>query len=229
MLQTGKVDQDYPIYGDGITRNSITHLFNIEILKIINDFPKLKFITLFYDLIDENLITNVNALHDSNHLSISHYPHARNLLETVTTGTNKAAFNIQIFNKIKYPQFNCRPLESESLSYITNSIFQGNSNFKFFTNLNFFTKKYKQLEIILRPGIENINFQDLPQLGTYGFLDLFFQGYETEDFMNFERIKETFNSTGKNFFDSENYTECNINNHLSSHYTQMLRRLNMIN
>lgn len=224
MDSSGVMSYDYPVYGSGITRNAIIHLFNLAILKRINEYPKLRFITLFYDLVDTNLVTHPSALHDANHLSISHFYHARKLLDAVLREGGKASFNFVNLEKIPRINFFIQPLQQDNLSYVTNMLFSGPFQFQYFTNLKFFNASYEQSELSLAPGFCSLEIGKPAQIGNFAFLELFFQGNKKNDFIDFARFCSAFNGTIVDIFDAKDPWIDAFKAFLTSHENAMLRR-----
>ena len=96
----GLFNVDLPAYGDNQVRNYLTHLFNRSVIREINNYPNLSFITFFYDLIDSNLRTMPGALHDGCHMRVDLQPNAKQcLINSITNGT-KATLNYEKFQNI---------------------------------------------------------------------------------------------------------------------------------
>jgi hypothetical protein len=96
---------DYPSFGSEKTRNAITHLFNKAILDIISEYPKIKFATLFYSLLDNNLMALDGAQFDGLHIDKKYYQLARRMVDTLSTSDTKALFNKSFFDRIPSFEF----------------------------------------------------------------------------------------------------------------------------
>lgn len=223
MLNDGSLSQDYPFYGSGVSRNSIIHLFNLAILRKINEYPRIRFITLFYDLVDSSLNTNPLALHDVNHLDIIHFPKARELLHAVLNQNTKAAFDFKKMQSIGDINFSLQSVERDILSYFTNMLFSGPIEFSYFSNLNFHNPNYRQSEIILKPG----KAQPIPnpvQIGNHAFLELYFQGNSEHEFLDFANFCKSFNGSDIDIFDTKDAWLEVFRSSLKRHEKTMLRR-----
>jgi hypothetical protein len=216
--------QDYPVFGSAVTRNSIVHLFNTALLRRINEYPRIRFITLFYDLTDERLNTIPGALHDFNHLSIAHFQEARNLLVSVLSDTNKAAFNLLRMQSIAEISLCALPPEHDALGYTTNMQFLGPLRFQYFTSLRFTQDAYVQTELVLRPGPAQGQVLAAAQLGDIAFLEMFFQGKSDWEFSQFARFCSTFNGTAADIFDAKDSYPFDITACLRKHEKTMRRK-----
>ena len=194
---------DYPVFGSGVSRNSITHFFNLKILQRISNYPRIKFITPFYDFVNSDLETLDGVLHDPNHLSTKHFSYARALLAAVRGINRKAVLNYEKFRTIREINFHLEPLNNEWLGYCTNIYFYGPINFGHFCNLKFGNPLYRQFEVTLRPG-KPTKADILPQIGTPAFIDLFFRGGSARELEDFDRYVSVINESGMNLFDTAN-------------------------
>lgn len=224
MDKGGELFLDYPVYGDGVTRNAITHLFNQALLNQINAYPRIRFITLFYDLVNGQLETQQGALHDANHLSIAHYDAARGLLDTVLRDEIKAAFNFNRMQSIAPIRFITATPAQQTLGYVANMQFSGEFNFQFFTNLVFPSDTYCQTEILLRPGADAVEVQRYLQIGNFAFVDLFFPGNSAGDLVAFERFCAAMNGTSANIFDTRDAWSDAFKAYLQAHRKKMEQR-----
>jgi hypothetical protein len=115
----GMFNSELPAYGDNQMRNYLTHVFNKRIIQSIHNFPNLKFITLFYDLIDEDLKTNDRALHDGCHMNVEFQPMAKEALIRTINDSTKLTLNISKYQKIvKYKRAFKEVDNFESTPYI---------------------------------------------------------------------------------------------------------------
>ncbi|MBC7916816.1 MAG: hypothetical protein H7Y28_03305 [Rhodoferax sp.] len=221
----GELLLDYPVYGDGMTRNAIVHLFNQALLTRINDYPRIRFITLFYDLVDAQLVTRDGALHDANHLSIAHYDQARSLLDTVLGDEVKAALHVSRMQAVSPIHFFRAAPSQETLGYVANMQFSGEFKFQYFTNLAFHSGTYTQTEILLRPGTPTTEVQRFAQIGSFAFVELFFPGTSVDDLAAFERFCEALNGTSANIFDTRDEWADAFQAFLQAHQKKMRLRL----
>lgn len=224
MSNDGLLSQDYPFYGSGISRNAVIHLFNSEILKNLNEYPRIKFITLFYDLVDSDLVTHPFALHDVNHLSINHFMHARELLAAVLDVNAKAAFDQNKMQSITNIDFFIQPVQSDSLSYSTNMLFSGPISFQYFSNIKFHNPEYQQHELVIRPGIRKYSIPNPVQIRDFAFLEIFFQGRSKNEFIDFSRFCASFNSSEIDIFDVKDGWSSAFKVALKKHEKLMMRR-----
>jgi hypothetical protein len=192
---------DYPVFGSGVSRNSITHFFNLSVLQRISDYPRIKFITPFYDFVNSDLETLTGVLYDFCHLSTKHFPYARALLAAARGVNQKAGLNYEKFRAIREINFHLEPLNNEWLGYFTNIYFYGPINFGHFCNLKFRNPLYRQFEVTLRPG-KPTKADILPQIGTPAFIELFFQRGSASGPEDFDRYVSMLNDSGMNLFDT---------------------------
>ncbi|CAM8640750.1 hypothetical protein MCEMSE6_01817 [Oxalobacteraceae bacterium] len=84
---------EYPAYGDNQTRNYVTHCFNEEIIKKIRNYSNLRFLTIFYDLINADLTTKPKVLADGCHLSVAYHDQAINFAKQMLEQDHKIMLN----------------------------------------------------------------------------------------------------------------------------------------
>jgi hypothetical protein len=94
---------EYPSFGSEFSRNALTHIFNKTIISKINDYPKLKFATIFYDLLGPNLKSLNGALRDVVHISPKHFNLAKEMLTNLASTDAKVAINYAAFSTM--PEF----------------------------------------------------------------------------------------------------------------------------
>lgn len=97
----GMFNPDLPAFGDNRTRNYVTHIFNLALLNGIQKYNHLRFATLFYDCIDDNLVTKPGVLYDGCHLSTDLQDFAKIMLHSLVVSGSKASFNHKQFQIIK--------------------------------------------------------------------------------------------------------------------------------
>jgi hypothetical protein len=215
---------DYPVYGSPLTRNAITHLFNLALLQRINHYPRIRFITLFYDLVAPDLTTLPGALHDFNHLSIQHFDHARDLLATALRAGTKAALNAGQLSAIAEIHFDLQTPQQDTLPYVSNMQFKGPLEFQYFSNLRFASESYAQTELILRPGPSSSIGSTPVQLGNFAFMELFFQGSTEVEFAEFARFRSTFEGSDTDLFDARDPSLVCLKEQMRHHEKVMRRR-----
>jgi hypothetical protein len=115
----GMFNTEFPAYGDNQTRNYLTHVFNRRVLENLNNFPNLSFITLFYDLVDSNLITNSGVLHDGCHMEVEMQPLAKQAIMRSISDKTKATLNLLKFQQVsKYKRIFKKIDKLDSSPYI---------------------------------------------------------------------------------------------------------------
>ncbi len=97
-------NDDYPAILDNISRNCLTHLFNLEIIKRIKAYPKLSFLTLFYNMIDSNFST-IGGLADGIHLEQSYVHIARQCISEMLQNNKRVCLNGIALRNLKEVSF----------------------------------------------------------------------------------------------------------------------------
>jgi hypothetical protein len=115
----GMFNTEFPAYGDNQTRNYLTHVFNRRVLENLNNFPNLSFITLFYDLVDSNLVTNSGVLHDGCHMEVDLQPLAKQAIIRSKADETKATLNLLKYQAVpKYRRIFKKLDQQSSTPYI---------------------------------------------------------------------------------------------------------------
>ena len=91
---------DYPAYGNNQIRNYLTHCFNQEIIRRILEYPKLSFITFFYNLINHDLTTKLEALEDGCHLSVAMQPVAIRFAKNMIGSGERVVLNKNAYHTL---------------------------------------------------------------------------------------------------------------------------------
>jgi hypothetical protein len=117
-LSQEDINTEWPSFGTEFTRNALIHLFNKAILSKINDYPKLKFATLFYDLIGKDMYAKQGSLLDGLHINNSAYPVAIRMIQELAGSESKAIFNNEIFTHINRYEFSVVENAFPSIQYI---------------------------------------------------------------------------------------------------------------
>ncbi len=90
--------EELPATGDNITRNILTHLLNVCIIKTISTRPTmLRFSTPFYGMVSDDFVTDPTWLHDGVHLNFGLRSHCAQLLQPVIDRTAMATFTPKFY------------------------------------------------------------------------------------------------------------------------------------
>lgn len=92
-----KISTEWPSYGTEPTRNALIHLFNCSIISKINDFPKLKFATLFYNLLKLDFRCKQDSLRDGLHLNISSHSLALKMVSSLAYSDSKIVLKEDVY------------------------------------------------------------------------------------------------------------------------------------
>lgn len=115
----GMFNSELPAYGDNQMRNYLTHVFNKRVMESIQNFSNLSFVTLFYDLIDQDLKTDALALHDGCHMEVNWQPIAKQAVIHSIYESKKVTLNLSRYQKIaKYKRVFKEVDKYESTPYI---------------------------------------------------------------------------------------------------------------
>jgi hypothetical protein len=170
----------YPIVGCTKTRNSITHIFNTLIIKNLSHYPKIRFVTMFYDFVDCNLNTIPSALGDSLHYSLDHYGYAKKLLTHALEPNCKAVFNIDKFKNIADIQFRIEPANNYLDCIDLRCGTYSSRNFEYFCWGAFDTKIENKSRIFL--GVDGDIYKlNTTTLTPIDYLNLYFDGTDRSD------------------------------------------------
>jgi hypothetical protein len=90
---------EYPAVFDSQSRNCLTHLFNKEIIAQLNSYPNIKFATLFYNFVDDQLRTT-GGLSDGIHYDTKYSFLARSMISSLVDNCSKVVLNIEAFARI---------------------------------------------------------------------------------------------------------------------------------
>jgi hypothetical protein len=96
----GMFNSDLPAFGNNKTRNYLTHVFNRRVVQNIKKYPNLIFVSSFYDLVNEDLITKKNSLHDGCHMMVELQPVAKQAIFNALGNKSQVALNLEKFMKI---------------------------------------------------------------------------------------------------------------------------------
>jgi hypothetical protein len=116
-LSQTQVNTEWPSFGNEFTRNVIIHKFNQAILANINKYPRIKFASLFYDLVDSNLRAKVGALKDGLHLNNSWYQLALSMIMELMSREDKAIFNYNFFKYLNSIDFSFKENATPEILY----------------------------------------------------------------------------------------------------------------
>jgi hypothetical protein len=97
-------DLTYPAFLDSISRNTLTHLFNKELLRLLPRYPKVKFCTLFYEFVDRNMITT-GGLSDGIHYDLKYVSSAREMIRRTLNSELRTSVDIKKLLEIPNPEF----------------------------------------------------------------------------------------------------------------------------
>ena len=186
------MSMEFPRIGSCISRNSITHLFNKSILRQINNYPKIKFITLFYDLVTQDMNTKTGSLSDGYHLSIEHYSSARKLLDIVLNTEVKFSFNIEIMKSIEEIKWSLSTITKPDFSYVACYQFIGDFSFEYFSPIKYNSSSYSIKEINLTPDSASEPLKKYQNIGDLAFMEIFFRGDCLDSFVEFLKMYEIF-------------------------------------
>ena len=125
-------DLRYPAVLDPISRNTLTHIFNSKIIELLPRFPKLSFVTLFYNFVDEALRTT-GGLIDDIHYNTDFSDVARSVIQDALNKGIRFSLNFDTYDMIRPPLIGHSTSTTEGYS---RQLFQVRS-----TNLHFWSHR----------------------------------------------------------------------------------------
>ncbi len=216
--------KEFPIYGDNITRNCLTHLFNLGILEHINRFPTLKFATLFYSLVDSDLRTFDDALYDGLHLSSKYITAAMDMLVIARASGVKAVLNESGLKAIQAPGFATVTSRMEDSGFIKARKLDSKGDYIYFSRLNAPREISAFGDIEIRPGSDERPEPDQTlECNDADYLSRVFTGASASEFSAFSDFIRDRDLRGlRDHFDSFNIMQGNQRSVLISKLSGML-------
>ncbi len=198
------ISAEFPVYGDCRTRNCLTHLFNREILLAINQFKKMKFLTVFYDLVDDDLNTRTDALHDGMHLAAAHLPLAQVMLAQSQQAGVKAVLNFAKYQQVGEVGFQVQADAEESATYLKARRVRSKEGSVYFSRLPAPLEFQGLGHVAVRRGpTEPVLASPALECSDEEFLSQVFLGASAADFAGFASFLNDKNTQGfRNHFDS---------------------------
>jgi hypothetical protein len=211
----------YPTVGCSRSRNSLTHIFNLLILRHLNNYPKIRFVTMFYDFVDKELRTNEGALGDNLHYSLQHYNKAITMVQSVQHSEAKAVLNVDRLQTIGEIEFRVEPFTG-----VTDCIEfkSGNLNgepIEYFCWGRYDSKITDPKRVFLGPSGAKYTFTGR-RIEPADFLKEYFCGYSKSDF------EEIVNFANPIVFDGHDNMESHLKKYLKHQVNQemVLKKMN---
>jgi hypothetical protein len=222
-------DLNYPCYMDCRSRNAITHIFNRCLLSQINNYPKLKFATIFYDLINERF-ESTGGLADNIHLDLNLSDTARKIIQSVVNVETKAVLNFQKFNAMPPVDFALTTATGNSFSKQMYLLAMEPPVSAFLhrkprsRNISARCIELRDLTADPSEAFALKQFNDTPLLNFHDFCSLYFDGSSQENAVELADFIHDIEKNSMNLFNDEGYADSDSFNTLLALKTRIFSK-----